>query len=116
MEVKQYIGNLPYTRTLNERKSLFEQAGTVESVDIIIDRMTAKYTSFGLIKMNSESEPEKAIALFTEHKLENRNLLVTIARCKAETVPGKGYNFVKAIDGFGRGGLGTNRVSGPGRI
>jgi RNA recognition motif-containing protein len=38
MEVKLYVGNLSFSTTEDELRSLFAQAGTVQSADIIKDR------------------------------------------------------------------------------
>ena len=49
MAKKLYVGGLPYETTEGELRSLFEQAGTVESVAIISDRMSGRSKGFGFV-------------------------------------------------------------------
>ena len=46
MESKLYVGNLPYNTTEEELRTMFAQAGTVESVEVIKDRDTGNSKGF----------------------------------------------------------------------
>jgi RNA recognition motif-containing protein len=81
------------SRSLNWRQeeelsTLFSQAGTVESVDLIKDRSTGRSKGFGFIVMGNQSELEKAIQMFNNYNLGNRNLTVNIARLREERSQG----------------------------
>ena len=109
MEAKLYVGNLPYSATEEELKSLFGQAGTVTSVAIIKDRETGRSKGFAFVEMSSSDEAQKAISMLTGHMLGGRALRVSIARPKEER-GGGGRSFGNRGGGYGRGcGGGGNR-------
>lgn len=80
MEPRLYVGNLSYNTTEDSLRGLFSQAGTVSAVDIIKDRMTNTSKGFAFVQMSTQSEAEKAIALFEGYSLDNRQLRVSAAR------------------------------------
>lgn len=80
MNKKLYVGGIPYETQEQELQELFEGAGSVESVAIIIDRVTGRSKGFGFVEMGSEEEAEKAIEMFNEKDFGGRNLSVTEAR------------------------------------
>jgi cold-inducible RNA-binding protein len=85
MEVKLYVGNLSYSTTEDSLRTLFAQAGTVQSVAMIKDRETQMPKGFAFIEMNTQSEAEKAISLFNGYNLDNREIKVNSARPREET-------------------------------
>ena len=91
METKLYVGNLSYDTTEEDLRTLFAQAGTVTSVDLIKDRGTGRSKGFGFVEMANQSEMEKAIQMFNKFNLGERELIVNIARPREERNPG-GYN------------------------
>jgi RNA recognition motif-containing protein len=64
MDTKLYVGNLPYTTTEDELRTMFSQAGQVASVEVIMDRDTGSSKGFAFIEMGSKSEAEIAISTF----------------------------------------------------
>jgi len=46
--MKLYVGNLPYTTTEEDLRTLFAQAGTITSVEVIKDRFTGDSKGFAL--------------------------------------------------------------------
>ncbi len=80
MEDRLYVGNLSYNTTEDGLRGLFSQAGTVSAVDIIKDRMTNTSKGFAFVQMSTQSEAEKAIALFDSFSLDNRQIRVSAAR------------------------------------
>jgi RNA recognition motif-containing protein len=109
MDVRLYVGNLPFSTTEEELRTLFEQAGQVATVDLIKDRDTGRSKGFAFVAMGSQSEAEKAISMFNGYRLENREIKVNLARPREET--GRGSY------GGPRGGTGgyDRRRSGPPR-
>ena len=107
MEVKLYVGNLSFSTTEDELRTLFAQAGTVVTVDLIKDRETGTSKGFAFVAMSAQAEAEKAIKMFNGYSLGNREIKVNPARPKEET--GRG--------GFGgprRNDYGHNSSGGPG--
>jgi RNA recognition motif-containing protein len=98
MESKLYVGNLSYSTTEEDLKTLFAQAGTVSSVALIKDRDSGQSKGFAFIEMSTQVEAEKAISTFNGYQMGDRELKVSLARPKEET--GRG--------GFGNRGSGRN--------
>lgn len=91
METKLYIGNLSYDTTETELRAMFVEAGTVETVDLIMDRATGRPKGFGFITMGSQAEAENAIKMFNEKDVKGRPLTVNIARPREERSSGGGF-------------------------
>jgi RNA recognition motif-containing protein len=91
METKLYVGNLSYDTTQQDLQTLFTQAGTVESVDLIMDRASGRSKGFAFVVMGNQSELEKAIQMFNKYNLDQRELTVNIARPREERTP-SGYD------------------------
>src|SRR5688572_1577833 len=56
MAQKLYVGNLPFSATEDELKSLFGQYGDVRSVNIISDRETGRPRGFAFVEMENAEE------------------------------------------------------------
>ncbi len=80
MDVKLYVGNLPYTTTENDLKTLFAKAGQVASVGLIKDRDTGNSKGFAFVEMSTQVEVEKASTMFNGFNLDNRELKVNLAK------------------------------------
>ena len=92
METKLYVGNLAFSTTEDSLRTLFSQAGTVTSAELIKDRDTGSSKGFAFITMGSQAEMEKAITTFNGYMLDNRELKVNIARPREERPRGSGKN------------------------
>ena len=97
MESKIYVGNLSYSTTEDDLRTLFFQAGTVTSVALIKDRDSGQSKGFAFVEMGNQSEAQKAISMFNGFNMGDRELKVNLARPKEER------------GGFGGGGFGGNR-------
>ncbi len=84
MDVKLYVGNLPYSATEEELKELFGRAGTVTSVTIINDRDSGRSKGFGFVEMSTQAEAEEAIKLLNSYNLNEREIKVNMARPREE--------------------------------
>jgi RNA recognition motif-containing protein len=105
MDVRLYVGNLPYTASEDDLRALFAQAGTVASVAVIKDRDTGQSKGFGFVEMSSQAEAQKAITQFNGYAFKDRSLTVNIARPREERSGGGG----------GGGGYGDRRGGGGGK-
>ncbi len=80
MTNKLYIGSLSFDTTEDTLKDLFSQAGTVDSVTIILDKFSGRSRGFGFVEMSSKEEAKKAIEMFNGKELDGRNIVVAEAR------------------------------------
>jgi RNA recognition motif-containing protein len=91
---KLYVGNLSFTSSEEEIKTLFAQFGEVTSVTIIKDRDTGRSRGFGFVEMENA---DAAIAQLNGKDFGGRALTVNEAREREDRKRG---------GGGGRGGFG----------
>jgi RNA recognition motif-containing protein len=77
---KLYVGGLSFETTDAELKTLFEQAGTVESATVIIDRFSGRSKGFGFVEMATDAAARQAIAELNGKVLGERTITVEEAR------------------------------------
>jgi RNA recognition motif-containing protein len=80
MNLKLYVGNLPFGVSEEDLKKLFSEAGTIQSVKIVVDSYSGRSRGFGFVEMASKAEAEKAISLLNGKTLMDRTLTVSEAR------------------------------------
>jgi RNA recognition motif-containing protein len=80
MDVKLYVGNLSYTTTEADLRTLFAKAGQVASVALITDRNTGDSKGFAFVEMSTQVEAEQAISMLNGSYLGDRELKVNLAR------------------------------------
>src|SRR6202453_608003 len=108
MGSKLYVGNLSYNTSSSELEQLFAQHGTVQSAEIISDRMTGRSKGFGFVEMGSDEEAQAAIAALNGQDLDGRALTVNEAKPREDRPRGGGGG------GGGRGGYGGGGGRGGG--
>jgi RNA recognition motif-containing protein len=111
MSSKLYVGNLSYTTTEDELRTLFGQAGNVTSVAVIKDRDTGRSKGFGFVEMSTQAEAENAIKLFNGTRVADRELTVNIARPREER-PRDSFGGPRGGSRGGGGGFGDRRGGG----
>lgn len=79
MANRLYVGNLNYSVSTEELKTLFERIGVVTDVKILIDRETGRSRGFGFITMSSEIEAAEAMNSFNGFLLSGRVIVVNEA-------------------------------------
>lgn len=77
---KIYVGNLSFGTTEEKLRELFAEAGTVDIVEMIMDRETRQPKGFAFITMSNQAEAEKAIQMLNGKMVDNRELKVNIAK------------------------------------
>ena len=80
MATNLYIGNISFETTNADLEGLLGQAGTVASVNIIMDRDTGRSRGFGFVEMGSSTEAQAAIEQFDGYELQGRALKVNEAK------------------------------------
>jgi RNA recognition motif-containing protein len=86
---KIYVGNLPFTATDEEIRTLFAAHGTVESVALPIDRDTGRPRGFGFVEM-SQADASRAIQNLNGTDMGGRSLKVNEAQDKPRSGGGGG--------------------------
>jgi RNA recognition motif-containing protein len=112
MSRKLFVGNLPYETMEQDLESLFGQAGQVETVSVMRDRVTGRARGFAFVEMASDEEAQKAITQLNGHQLGGRALTVNEARPQAAR-PGGGGGY--GGGGGAGGGRGRGGQARPGR-
>lgn len=117
METKLFVGNLAFSTTSEELGTLFAQAGTVASAEVIIDRATGRSRGFAFVQMSNDAEAQKAISMFNGYSLNNREIKVNLARPREDSGRGGGFGGPRRNSGGygdrgGRGGNPGNRGGG----
>jgi RNA recognition motif-containing protein len=79
MANKLFVGNLSFSSTNDDLRSLFERAGSCESASIVTDRATGRSRGFGFGEMASPEEAQRAIEMLNGVELAGRRLNVSEA-------------------------------------
>src|SRR5882724_4257445 len=82
-----FVGNLSYQTMENDLQDYFSQAGAVNSVNLMMDKMTGKSRGFAFIEFADADEANKAIEEFHNKEFQGRALTVNIARPREERPP-----------------------------
>jgi RNA recognition motif-containing protein len=77
---KLYVGNLPFSATEDELRTLFERHGGVGSVSVISDRETGRPRGFAFVEMDDTSGAEAAMRALDGTELGGRSLRVNEAQ------------------------------------
>ena len=85
MSLNIYVGNLPFSTSEDEVRSLFAAYGEVDKVNLITDRETGRLRGFGFVEMSSGGE--EAIEALDQSALGGRTLTVNLARPREERRP-----------------------------
>ena len=89
-ESKLFVGNLAYQTKENDLQDYFSQAGSVASVNLMLDKITGKSRGFAFVEFATPAEAAKAIEMFHRKEFQGRSLTVNVARPKEERPPGEG--------------------------
>ena len=94
MAKKLYVGNLSYGTTDSDLQNMFEEFGTVQSAQVIMDRESGRSKGFGFVEMGSDQEAQAAIKALNGKDMDGRALTVNEAKPREDR------------GGGGRGGYG----------
>jgi RNA recognition motif-containing protein len=77
---KIYVGNLPFSATEADLRGMFEAHGTVESVNVIVDRDTGRSKGFAFVEMDDEGNAANAMQALDGKEFGGRDLRVSEAK------------------------------------
>jgi RNA recognition motif-containing protein len=93
---KLYVGGLPYSVSEGQLNELFSAHGTVESAQVITDRMTGRSKGFGFVEMSAQPEAEAAIEALNGTDLEGRNITVNEAKPRESRGGSRGGGYTRS--------------------
>jgi len=102
MSTKLYVGNLPYSLTAEDLKTLFASYGDIEEAVVITDKFSGRSKGFGFVTLVDAEMAKKAIEELNGKEVDGRNIVVNESRPREEGDRGN----------FKRGGFGGNRGGG----
>ena len=79
MSKKLYVGNLPFTTSEGELRTLFEEYGTVDRVSVITDRDTGRPRGFAFVEMTEVASADSATRGLDGRTISGRALRVNEA-------------------------------------
>ena len=97
---KIYVGNLPFSATEEQVRTLFSQHGTVQSVNLVSDRETGRPRGFGFVEISDEGLAP-ALKALDGYEMEGRALKVNQAEDKPRN---GGGGSMRGSDRGDRGG------------
>lgn len=106
MSKKLYVGNLPYETVQQEVEEKFAEFGTVEQIDMIMDRDTGRFRGFCFVTME-DSAANAAIEGLNGVSFGGRELKVNEA--KPREPRSNNYGGGNRGGGYNRGGGSSNR-------
>lgn len=89
---------MSYDTTEEQLRTMFAEAGTVVSVDVIKDRDTGTSKGFAFVTMASQADATKAISMLNAKEVGGRALTVNTAKAREDR---GGY---RSNSGSNRGG------------
>ena len=81
---KLYVGNLSFSTTEDELRTVFENHGSVASVNVITDRETGRARGFAFVEMEDASAADAAMQALDGSDLGGRNIKVNEAQAKRQ--------------------------------
>ncbi len=79
---KLYVGNLAFSTTEDDLRAVFEQHGSVGSVNVITDRETGRSRGFAFVEMDDASAADAAMRALDGSEVGGRSLKVNEAQDK----------------------------------
>jgi cold-inducible RNA-binding protein len=80
-----FVGNLDFGATESSIRTLFEQHGTVDRVNLVTDRDTGRSRGFAFVEMSNAEEADRAISALNGAAVNGRSLNVNEARPKTDS-------------------------------
>ncbi len=77
---KIFVGNLPFSTTQDDLQNLFSEFGEITQISLITDRMTGRSKGFAFVEFADEAAAAAAIEKMSGFRVEERELVVNIAR------------------------------------
>ena len=76
MSKRIYIGNLPFSLTLEKFKELFSAYGEIEDATIVTNKFSGRSKGFGFVEFKEDSAADAAISEMNNKNIEGREIVV----------------------------------------
>ncbi|MBM3847554.1 MAG: RNA-binding protein [Verrucomicrobia bacterium] len=86
-----FVGNLSFQTLENDLRGYFSAAGSITSVNLVMDKATGRSRGFAFIEFATSAEAERAVEMFHQKEFQGRVLAVNVARPREERPPGGGF-------------------------
>ena len=77
---KLYVGNLPFSVTLEDLKKVFSPYGEITDAIVMSDKFTGRSKGFGFVTFAKNEDAEKAISELNEKDVQGRNIKVSVSK------------------------------------
>jgi len=81
---KLFVGGLPWAVNDQQLGEIFAEAGTVESANVVLDKMTGRSRGFGFVEMSTDEEAQKAVELLNNKEVDGRTIIVLEAKPRVD--------------------------------
>lgn len=105
-----YVGNLDFSTSEDEIRSMFEPFGQVDTVSLVRDKFSGQSRGFAFVEMANDGEAQQAIQSLNGKQVGKRNITVNEARPREDRPRGGGGGGGRG--GYGGGGGGRDRDRG----
>ncbi len=102
-----FVAKLNFDSRESDLQNAFEAHGAVDSVKIIMDKMTGRSKGFGFVEMANDDEAQAAIDALNDQDFDGRTIVVKKAEPRENRSGGGGYGGGNR--GGGGGGYGGGR-------
>ena len=92
INMKVYVGNLPFTVDDEGLKKLFSSYGETEEVTVIKDKFSGRSKGFGFVTFKEDESAKKAISEMNDKEIEGRKLKVNEAKPMEDRPPRRNFN------------------------
>ena len=79
-----FVGNMSFSTTESDLRSIFEPFGEITRVNVVTDRDTGRARGFAFVEMTNDEEAAKALAALNGKEVDGRALNVNEARPKTD--------------------------------
>jgi len=87
-----FVGNLSYQTGESDLQDYFAQAGTVTSVNLMLDKATGKSRGFAFVEFADAEDAQRAIEQLHNKEFQGRQLTINVARPREDRPPRWGNN------------------------
>ena len=109
---KLFVRNLNRSITDQDLQALFQQAGTVLSVKVVMDRETGESRGFAFVEMGSIDEASEAIQQLNNRMVQNREIIVNFQDPNRVKPKPARNDYSRSSGGYGGAGASAGSTAG----